>query len=89
MSVFNDLFAPSIGPTIDVKVSPKSSKNKIKITHNLDGSMDIKIYVTAIAENGKANLEVLKLLSKEIGVPKSKLEIIKGLKSKNKTIKIH
>ncbi len=47
-----------------------------------------KIKVVSVAEKGKANDELIKLLSQKFNVAKSKIEIIKGLTSSKKLIKI-
>jgi len=49
---------------------------------------ELRIYLTAVPVQGKANAELIKLLSKELGVSKSKIEIIKGEKNKNKIVEI-
>jgi uncharacterized protein (TIGR00251 family) len=72
---------------LDIKVIPRASVNKITISSQQD-EFFIKVYVTSVPEDGKANKEVIKLLSKELGIAKSKITIVKGLKSSNKSIKI-
>lgn len=47
-----------------------------------------KIYLRAPAVDGKANKALIEFLSHHFNVAKSKIEIIKGLKSRNKTITI-
>ena len=49
----------------------------------------LKIYLTAVPVNGKANKELIKLLSKELNISKSRIGIIKGEKSKEKIIEIN
>tara|TARA_R110002124_G_scaffold52032_2_gene150090 strand:- start:10374 stop:10649 length:276 start_codon:yes stop_codon:yes gene_type:complete len=86
-----DLFnsVESIKKTLSVKVTPKASQNRVKIEYNPDGSINlIRVYVTTAPEDGKANKEVIKLLSKELGIPKSRLEITHGLKIRDKVISI-
>ena len=48
----------------------------------------LKIYLTAVPVDGKANKELLKLLAEKLGVSKSRIEIIKGEKSKEKIIEV-
>ena len=51
--------------TIFVKLTPKASHNRIgeeKILPN--GKSQLMVYVTAVAENGKANEALIKLLAK-------------------------
>jgi len=49
----------------------------------------LKVYLTAVPVRGKANKELIKLLSKELGVGKSKISIIKGEKSSEKIIEVN
>lgn len=72
---------------IEIKVTPNANLNKI-VTTEERGIYQIKVYVTVTPEDGEANRQVLKLLAKELKIPKSKISIIKGLKSRNKTIAI-
>ena len=77
-----------ISDTISVKVTPKASANRIKHEIMPDGSLRIRVYVTTIAEGGKANEVVLKLLAKSLHCPKSSLRITSGLHSQEKIIQI-
>lgn len=71
------------GATIEVRVTPKTSRERI------DASADpIRVYVTAPPEDGKANKAVQKLLAKALGVPKSRLELIRGQTSRDKVFRI-
>ncbi|PIT88561.1 MAG: YggU family protein [Candidatus Magasanikbacteria bacterium CG10_big_fil_rev_8_21_14_0_10_36_32] len=69
-----------------VRVSPRASKNEI-IGPVADGTIKIKLKAPPV--DGKANRELIKFLSREYNTPKTKIEIIKGLNGKNKTIKIN
>lgn len=77
-----------ITDTIEVTVTPKSSSNRIKV-ESAGAGLSIKIYVTAAPEDNKANKAVLELLSKELGIAKSSLTIIRGLHSRKKVIKLN
>ncbi len=66
---------------VKIKISPNASKNEIIKTD--DG---VKIKITAQPIDGKANKALLEFLSKEFKVPKTSIEISKGLSSKDKTI---
>lgn len=67
---------------IKIKVAPRSSKNEV--IKNNDGSLKIK--VTAAPTDNRANEALLKLLSAYLKIPKSRLQIIAGSRSKNKII---
>ena len=70
---------------IKVKIVPGSSKNKIIGVYN----DSLKITITAPPVEGKANKKCIAYLAKYFNVAKSKIEIISGLASKNKLIRIY
>jgi len=76
------------GDMMQVRVTPKASSNSVKIEERDAGPPLVRVYVTTVPEDGKANDAVIKLLAKKMGVPKSALTIIKGLSSRDKTIRI-
>ena len=69
---------------IDLKVTPKSSKNEIR---GLIGGA-LKISVTAPPDKGQANAAVRKLLSKVLKTPPSSIEIVAGQTSRSKRVQI-
>ena len=69
---------------INVRVTTKASKNDIRGVKN----DELLISVTAVPENNKANIAIIDLISKKIGIPKSKMQIISGEKNRNKKISI-
>jgi len=66
---------------IEVKVIPKAKQNLIK----QEGSL-YKVYLTAPAVDGKANQALIAFLADHYDIPKSRIEIIKGLKTRHKMI---
>jgi uncharacterized protein (TIGR00251 family) len=70
--------------TIEVQVQPKSSRDEITAYQ----SGRIKIRVTAPPEGGKANERVREIVAGKFSVSKSRVEIVKGQKSRLKTVKI-
>ena len=71
------------GTEIAIRVTPKASRNRI----TQDGDQ-IRVYVTVVPEGGKANAAVLKLLAKALGVPKSRLTVVRGETARDKTIRV-
>lgn len=49
---------------------------------------DLKIWVKGKPKEGEANLCVIELLAKHFSVPKSRVRIVSGYKSRNKIIEI-
>lgn len=74
--------------TFPIKVSPKASSNRIKLELNAEKVISLKIFVTTVAEDGKANQSVIKLLAKELKIAKSRIKIIKGMTDKHKVVQI-
>ncbi len=72
------------GVSFKIRVRPSASRNEIK---GLLGEV-LKIDINAPPIRGKANKECIRFLAKELKVPKLDIEIVSGLKSKNKLIKI-
>jgi uncharacterized protein (TIGR00251 family) len=72
------------GITFDVKAQPGSSKNEI--TGFKDGVLKVKI--SAAPDKGKANKELVDFLSSVFGVRKTAVTVIKGEKSRNKSVMI-
>ncbi len=69
---------------IKVKVTPNSSRTQFT---SFDGELLCVKLCTPPVE-GKANNELLKFLSKQLKLPKTSIEILKGDKSKHKSIEL-
>lgn len=69
---------------LDVKVVTCSGKNDIEIQ---DGGV-LKIYLKSLPEGGKANKELISLLSKKLKLPQFSFLITSGATTKNKRVKI-
>jgi hypothetical protein len=76
------------GDTLHVRVTPKAAANRIKIEAGEDGEPIIRIYVTTVPEDGKANKAVLKLLSKHLGIAPTSMVITHGVTGRDKTIRV-
>ena len=97
-------FYNSTNMKLKCKVITRASRNEIlgleklnsldlKFENNKNGNNEndlpsLKIYLTAIPVDGKANKELIKLLAGKMGVSKSRIKIIKGEKSKEKVIEV-
>lgn len=79
---------------INIRLQPKASSDGIVGVADCEVDGDgltkqvLKIRLTQPPVDGKANEALLKFLSKILKVPKSKLKITKGLKSRNKVVRI-
>lgn len=75
---------------INLHITPNSAKNQIiGWKEGAGGKKELKIKIAAPPEDGKANAELIKFLSKQWQVPKSSLEITGGETSRHKRLKIH
>ena len=69
------------GIIVNLRISPNAKKNEII----KDGDI-IKVKITALPIDGKANKALVEYLSKNFKIPKTSIEILKGETSKEKTI---
>lgn len=77
------------GLNLAVRLTPKASRNAIDgIVTTVDGRSELKISVTAVPENGRANAALIKLLSKEWKIAKGRFEIVAGQTERHKTLTI-
>lgn len=72
------------GFLLNLKIVPNSSKNEILVSDGV-----VKIKITAQPVDGKANKALVEFLSKELKVPKTSIEIVKGATSKEKAVLFH
>ena len=68
-----------------IKVNPKAAKSEIKKTLTDE---TVKINIASLPEKGKANAELIKILSKEFCVEKNRIKITSGSKNRLKLVKI-
>ena len=71
------------GTEFQVRVTPRAGRNAV-----VADDRSLRVYVTAVPEGGKANAAVVKLLSKAIGVPKSRLRLVRGETSRDKVFRV-
>lgn len=71
------------GGEIAVRVTPKAARNAVGVAD--DG---LRVSVTTVPEGGKANAAVVKLLANALGVPKSRLTLVRGTTSRDKLFRL-
>jgi hypothetical protein len=75
---------------IDLKVTPKSKNNQLlECFEQLNGRVMLKVKIQGAPEKGKVNQELLKFLSNQLDLPKSHLQLVAGLTSRNKVLQIN
>jgi len=72
------------GITFSVRVQPRA--HRTEIVGEIDGSLKIRIAAPPV--DGEANAECERFLAKHFRVNRNNVEIISGLSSKNKVIRI-
>lgn len=70
--------------TISVRITPRSSKMSVR--QNDDGVF--VIHLTAPPVEGAANNQLVRFLANALRMPKTSLEIVSGVASRNKRIRI-
>ena len=71
-----------------VRLTPKSAFDRIEgIEATADGPA-LKMRVRAVPEDGKANAAAARVAAEWLGVPKSAVEVVGGLKSRVKTLEV-
>ena len=70
--------------SFDCRITPKSKKNEIKGLRN----ETLLISLKAPPIENRANLALIEFISKSLKIPKRRIDIVRGLHSKNKVVKI-
>jgi uncharacterized protein YggU (UPF0235/DUF167 family) len=79
----------TVGRTISIRLVPGAAANRVGESRLLpDGEEQLVVCVTAIAEDGKANRAMIRLLARHFGVAPSGITIVRGFKSRNKIVEI-
>ena len=69
------------GILVNIKIIPNSSRNDIILEDEF-----VKVKITALPIEGKANKALIEFLSKKFKLPKTSIEIVKGETNKEKTL---
>ena len=71
------------GAEIAVRVTPRASRDRIEVEEGA-----IRVYVTVVPEDGKANARVQALLAKALGLAKRRLTLVRGQTARDKVFRI-
>lgn len=78
-----------LGLRVAVRLTPKASRERIEgLAPEAGGGVALKVSVTAVPEDGKANAALVKLLAKAWRVPKSSMDIVQGATDRRKVLLI-
>ena len=76
------------GLVIQARVTPKSARDAVEgITPTADGQA-LKVRVRAVAEGGQANRSVERVVAHWLGLPRSRVKLAQGSRSRVKTLDI-
>jgi uncharacterized protein (TIGR00251 family) len=77
------------GVRVRLRVTPKASRNGLAgVADTVDGGRALKVAVTVVPEDGKANQAVIALLAKTLKAPKGAFTLVAGATDRNKIIDI-
>lgn len=68
---------------VKVRATPKAKQNKV-----VEEERHYKVYVTAPAEDGRANRAVMEFLAEHFGTKKLQIRIVHGEKSRDKIVEL-
>jgi uncharacterized protein len=68
---------------LNIRVVPNAKKERM-----VEEEGRLKIYLCAPAVEGKANKALVNFLSEHYNVPRSRISVVKGEKSREKTVEI-
>lgn len=71
------------GAEFAVRVTPRASRNALQMVEG-----QIRISVTTVPEDGKANRAVQDLLADALGVAKTRLTLVRGATSRDKLFRL-
>ena len=81
--------AAAEGVRVAVRLTPRASRNAVQgLAVEADGGMVLKVAVTAVPEQGKANAALIKLLAKSWRLPKSAIDVTGGATDRRKTLTV-
>ena len=72
-----------LSKNFNIRVTPHAKQNKV-----VESDGVLRVYTTVAPENGRANSAVIELLSEYFNVPKSRINIIRGLTGRDKVVTI-
>ena len=72
-----------------LRLTPRSGRDAVLGIKTIEGLDEVQACVTAPPDNGKANKALCKLIASELGIAKSKVEVVQGQTSRHKRTSHH
>lgn len=82
-----NVYRPCDGPRcvlIKVRVTPNAKE--AELVKNSDGEFEAR--VDEKAEGGKANKRLVEMVSEHLGIPKSRIVIVRGIRGRDKVLEV-
>jgi uncharacterized protein YggU (UPF0235/DUF167 family) len=76
------------GVTLKVRLTPKSSRDQVEGVEEHGGETVLKARVRAVPENGRANAALEVLIADWLKLPRSRIAVVQGGKSRLKQVAI-
>jgi uncharacterized protein (TIGR00251 family) len=70
--------------TIELRVKPRAKQDRIAVVD----ADHLDVWVSAPPIDGRANHQVIEVLSEALDIPKRSIEIIRGQSGKNKVVRV-
>lgn len=77
-----------ISGKVEVRVTPRAASARVVAEPLVQGGWSLRVYVTCVPEDGKANAAVIAVLAKTLKLPKSAITILRGHTGRNKLVEI-
>ncbi len=75
------------GVRLFVRATPRASRNAVQgVAEGADQRQQVKISVTVVPEDGKANTAIIELLAKAWRIPKSSIGVVAGGTDRSKIL---
>lgn len=74
------------GTPFPVRVTPRAGREAVEFDPGPPPGFRVR--VTVVPEGGKANAAVARLLAGALGVPKSRLELVRGARGRDKLFRV-
>ncbi|MEE2860688.1 MAG: DUF167 domain-containing protein [Pseudomonadota bacterium] len=71
------------GAVLTLRVTPRARRNAVQLQGDV-----LRVHVTAVPEDGRANRAVLKLLAGALSVAPSRLTVIRGDTARDKLVRL-
>jgi uncharacterized protein (TIGR00251 family) len=76
------------GVRFGVRAQPRASRERVEAVVPLDNEGVLRVALTAPPVEGEANLALVTLLARVLGVPRREVSLVQGTRGRNKVVEI-